>query len=114
VRTAADSRRYTTVLPRRLRPRAATERDHRRATRAPDDGSRSTPRVGVRVAERAHEAHHRMGGHDRDPHDDCRHLWDELLVHAGAALAIRLLRVAGGNGGRMPRVVLGVPPLRLA
>ena len=75
---------------------------------------RSPPVGDVGGAERAHEAHHRMGGHDRGPDDDCGHLRDELHQHARAGVEPWLLSLSCRHGACVDRVVRGLPPIRLA
>ncbi len=106
-----DTRPY---YPRRLRPRDAPERDHRRAAGAADDGARSEAVADVDRPERARETAGRLGGDDCRPDDDRGHLRDELRPHARAGVALRVRRIARHDGGRLRLFVHGVQTLRLA
>ena len=99
------------VFPGRLRPRDPHQRDDRQSPRAPHDRSRGQPLPHCGPPERGHEEARRVGGDPRRPDLDRGHLRDELRVHAGAPLALRLPG-GGGRHGRGVRRALRLVPAR--
>src|SRR6185295_2399701 len=102
------------LFPRRLRSLRHPAGPDRAAARRREDGGGNQDAAVQPAAERGHAHAGGLGRHARGPDRDRRHLRHELQFHAGADLALRLLRRARGDRPHLRAVVLALQEGRLA
>ena len=108
-RAAVHGQEHAALLQGRARPRGAGQRDHRRPARGAELRLRGRASPGIGPAGRRLAPVRRLGRDPGGADRARRHLRHELRVHAGAAVALRLLHGAGADLRCRGPAVLAVP-----